>query len=345
MTLSLVSRCPACSKTDKLLRCQGCKVMFYCSKEHQASDRPAHKRACNAIKKAEAKCAEEETKLRNTPGDWTFQANPFENSVGHFWGILETRDYMRARYGVVESLLKIKTTEAVKATLDHILDMLRLCRGDNMGVRSLAPALYLRLGQDQGAYDFVKWWQTTGQESNYNWGDTDLPYLDTKDADAFEGVEYLASAYLDLSYTAAITLLKIRLLLDVKALQNSTLIGQKVPQELLDKIREQLVSTIVANNKEIMDSDDQSLLIKKLEAQVKQMHVSVRKGNKYFWPALLNPGRHLTAPLSAYSHGTVPHMQISLQQSYDSWTETPGAIDVIRKLEKGEDISVGKAGP
>ena len=87
-----------------------------------------------------------------------------------------------------------------------------------------------------------------------------------------------------------------------------------------------------------MGSEDQGPLIKKLEDQVKQMHVSVGEGNKYFWPALINPGRHLTAPISMYSAGTVPHMQLCLQQSYDSWAETPGAIDMIRKLEKGEAL-------
>lgn len=31
--------------------------------------------------------------------------NPFENSVGHFWGIIEALAYMRARYGFVDELL------------------------------------------------------------------------------------------------------------------------------------------------------------------------------------------------------------------------------------------------
>jgi hypothetical protein len=48
--------------------------------------------------------------------------NIFEEGVGHFWGIHETRPYMRARYGLVESLLKIKTSLAVQAALDHALD-------------------------------------------------------------------------------------------------------------------------------------------------------------------------------------------------------------------------------
>ncbi len=298
--------------------------MFYCSKEHQAADRKAHKRACNTVKKAQEHLDKEERELREFPGDFMTPGNLFEEQVGHFWGILETRDYMRARYGVLEALLKIKTTAAVQAALGHILDMLRLCRSDNMGVRSLAPSIYLRLSKDQGCYDFIKWWLTVAEDSHYDWGDTGLPYLDTKDADAFEGVDIFASEYADLSFTVALTLLKIRLLLDLRSLQVSALLDTRVPQELLDNIRDQLVSTIVAENKKIMDSEDQGPLIGKLEKQVKQMHASVNKANKYFWAALLKPEQHLTAPLQAYTHGSVAHMQLALQYSYESWAETLG---------------------
>lgn len=75
----------------------------------------------------------------------------------HFGGWLQTRDYMRARYGLLESLSKIRTREAVQAARDHTMDLFRLCRGDDMGVRNMTPALMIRLGQDQEAYDFMKW--------------------------------------------------------------------------------------------------------------------------------------------------------------------------------------------
>lgn len=81
--------------------------------------------------------------------------NLFEASVGHFWGIHETRPYMRSRYAVVEAYLAIDTYAAVEAARSHLADMLRLCRGDNMGVRDLVPAILLRLGRDQECYDFV----------------------------------------------------------------------------------------------------------------------------------------------------------------------------------------------
>ena len=262
--------------------------------------------------------------------------NLFEEQVGRFWGILDTRKYMRARYALVEALLKIKTYAAAAAAQRHVMDILRLCRSDNMGVRDLLPALDLRLGKDQECYDICKWYATTGQESNYDWGNMDNPFLDVKNADVFEPpLKDFLSEYGDLSRGVAVTLLKIRLLMDARELQNSSILSKKVPQEILDSVRRQLMSgSVIAENKSIMNAKDQTPLIEELEVQVQDLYTAVKKTNKYFWPALLKPGKHLTAQPEAYSHGSSAQMQITLQYSFDAWKETPGAIDVIRELIK-----------
>ena len=243
---------------------------------------------------------------------------------------------MRARYALVEAILKIQTYAAVETAHGHIMDLLRLCRSDNMGVRDQVPALDLRLGKDQECYDFCKWWATTGQEGDYDWGDMTKPFLHVKNADVFEPpLEDFVSKYSNLSHSTAITLLKIRLLMDLRALQNSSMIKHKVPQEILDSVRGQLVSgSAVAENKSIMNAKDQTLLIENLQVQVQDLYAAVKSSNKHFWPALLNPGKHLTARPEAYSHGSLAQMQLVLQHSYDAWTETPGAIDVIRELAR-----------
>lgn len=75
------------------------------------------------------------------PGDFMTPAGAtiFEDEAGHFWGIDETRDYMRARYALVEALRKIETKTAVQAAGDNVEDLLRLNRSDNMGVRVCLP--------------------------------------------------------------------------------------------------------------------------------------------------------------------------------------------------------------
>ena len=339
MALSPIHRCAGCNASGastKLFLCQGCRVVYYCNRDHQLAHRENHKGACNAIKKNRQALDREETKLRSHPGDFMTPPNLFEEHAGHFWGILETRGYMRARFALVEALMKVKTYAAVEVAHGNIADMLRLCRGDNMGVRDLLPAMDLRLGRDQQCYDFCKWYATTGQQGDYDWGNMDNPFLDVKGADVFESPEVFVHKFGDLSHTVAITLVKIRLLIDVRTLEDSSLIRTKVPQEILDSLREHLVSSIIAENRSIMNATDQTPLIQKLKEQVQTLYTGVKKQNQHFWKALLDPGKHLTALPSAYSHGSREQMQLVLQYSYDAWAETPGAIDMIRELVRKE---------
>ncbi|KAE8449065.1 hypothetical protein EG329_008653 [Mollisiaceae sp. DMI_Dod_QoI] len=322
--------------------------MPYCGREHQVAHRNEHKRACNAIKKSKEKLDAEEVKLRNMPPDMFTPANLFEEQVGRFWGILDTRDYMRARYAYADALLKIESTLAVQAAFDNIRDLLRLCRGDNMGMRYVLPGIFLRLGRDQECYDFIKWWAI--DRPDYDWSDMSLPYLDMKDEDVFGGVALFTKEYSNLCFTVAITLIKIRLLLDLENLQNASILCAKMPQELLDGVRSQLVSDAIVHNprkKDLMEGKNLTSLIKELKSQIDDLHTAVYESNPYFWPAMLDPQRHLTAEPQPYSAGSIPEMQIYLQYSYASWAETSGAIEIIEKLEEGTfftDEELGEQG-
>ena len=63
---------------------------------------------------------------------------------------------MRARYALVKTLSSIKAHAAVKTTREHVINIFRLCRLDNIRVRDSMFALDLRLGIDQECYDFYK---------------------------------------------------------------------------------------------------------------------------------------------------------------------------------------------
>ncbi|KAF1984134.1 hypothetical protein K402DRAFT_150694 [Aulographum hederae CBS 113979] len=327
-------RCASCHKSadfGDLLRCSRCKIVQYCSQEHQKAHWTDHKDACNLVKKARARVDREETKLRTDPGMWT--PNPFENSIGHFWGILETRPYMRARYGLVEAMLEIKTFEAAETAYDDMRDMLRLCRSDNMGIRDLMPTTLLRLGRDQDCYDFIKWYATTGNEGDYDWGNMSLGFLDVKDADAFEEPGFLCESFMcSLAHISAVLLLKMKLLLDVTDLQNSSLlVGAKMPQELVDNTQHFLQRTnIIRGNQTIIGSKDHTGLISKLEAQVHTVMKGVERQNKFYLPALLAAELHLGQKPEYFSRGNVEEMQISLNYTYDAWKETPGALEMLK---------------
>jgi tetratricopeptide (TPR) repeat protein len=69
----------------------------------------------------------------------------FAQAAGHFWGILETRPYMRARQGLAHFLW---TSGRREEAVEHLQDMLRLNPGDNQGVRYTLAGFLLFLDRD-----------------------------------------------------------------------------------------------------------------------------------------------------------------------------------------------------
>lgn len=67
--------------------------------------------------------------------------SPFEEAVGHFWGLLETRPYMRARARLATVLWD---SGERKSAMEHLEDMLRLNPGDNQGNRYLLLGMLIQ---------------------------------------------------------------------------------------------------------------------------------------------------------------------------------------------------------
>lgn len=65
----------------------------------------------------------------------------FEECKGHFWGMLETRPYMRARAQLAQRL--VFTGQLDEAVTEHE-GLLELCPNDNLGIRYPLLGLYLR---------------------------------------------------------------------------------------------------------------------------------------------------------------------------------------------------------
>lgn len=109
---SLQHRCGKCSDTKgNLSRCSGCKTVRYCSREHQTQDWAQHKFFCSKIKKLRSKLYKEDDAVRNATPDFMTPANAFVTSVGDFWGILSTRDYMRARFALADEIRRAGTLD------------------------------------------------------------------------------------------------------------------------------------------------------------------------------------------------------------------------------------------
>jgi tetratricopeptide (TPR) repeat protein len=70
----------------------------------------------------------------------------FREATGHFWGVLPTRPYMRARLGLAHSLW---TAGRHQEAVQHAQEMLRLNPNDNQGVRNTLAGWLLALDHDE----------------------------------------------------------------------------------------------------------------------------------------------------------------------------------------------------
>ncbi|KAJ4002675.1 hypothetical protein NW766_012801 [Fusarium irregulare] len=201
----------------------------------------------------------------------------------------------------MSAILNVRTGEAVEAALGHALEMLRLCRGDNQGVRSYVPALYLRLGRDQEAYDFIKWHATT---YDYN-----------------------------VAFAVALTLIKIRLMKDLESLQDFLQKNPGASEEARrTHLEEEAMSDILLKRTQNVAHNDYRELIAQLKNQIKQLYEKVKKDNPHFWPGVQNPMLYAYDVPTIYTPGSREEAVLIFRQSWYSWAETEPAITYIRGI-------------
>ena len=73
--------------------------------------------------------------------------------AGHFWGVLETRPYMRALHGLADTLWRLHRREEA---IERYQELLRLNPGDNQGVRYVLLDLLLQLDRVADAEQLLK---------------------------------------------------------------------------------------------------------------------------------------------------------------------------------------------
>jgi tetratricopeptide (TPR) repeat protein len=89
-------------------------------------------------------------------------ADALSRDAGHFWGIAATRPYMRAVFGLAQTLERVgRAAEAA----DQYQQLLRLNPNDNQGARYLLMPRLLELGRDEAAAKLLKAYD----ESSANW--------------------------------------------------------------------------------------------------------------------------------------------------------------------------------
>ncbi len=118
--------------------------------------------AYNLLAEETAKSLEELIELYRKgveAGERALGKKAFKEDVGYFWGLIETRPYMRARAGLAQGLWEAGRGEEA---VEHYRDLLRLNPNDNQGIRDLLMPCLIVLGHDGEAEKLFKRYQEDG---------------------------------------------------------------------------------------------------------------------------------------------------------------------------------------
>ncbi|KAM5341510.1 hypothetical protein ACJ41O_014541 [Fusarium nematophilum] len=236
---------------------------------------------------------------------------------------------MRARFAAANALLRSDTDRAVEKALGRFSGILRFHRRDSLGVRDIIPHLLLQLDREQESYDFIKWWATVDDKDHYNgrydWDDATLPYLDIRGANVFEPIDMFCSGALSLSHLVALTLLKLRLYLDLEAyeteFQNAFGFYEGDPD--IDRP----VGRLARAKMRTMDLGTLSTAVETLKHQYRRLCRAVNDANPYFWEALVEEETPL--PPLLYNPGSKEEADLVLHRCLRAWQESEDAIVMI----------------
>lgn len=71
-----------------------------------------------------------------------------EDNIGHFWGIIETRPYMRLRHRYVQLLIDCAMIQQARLECEELI---HLCENDNLGIRYQLMHIYAYFEDEQAA--------------------------------------------------------------------------------------------------------------------------------------------------------------------------------------------------
>lgn len=155
----------------------------------------------------------------------------------------------------------------------------------------------------------------------------------TGNNNAFQEVEYLFTRVAPLPYLLAITLLKIKMLIDLPNVKNASLLSAKLPQELVDNVKTYVPrSPLLAGNRLPRKLEVRSALMDKLNKQIVTLYHRIKARQRYLWQKLVDGHDHRSPRREAGLPNDKEEVQFVLDFAYDAWIETPGSIDEIKDM-------------
>ncbi|RAK95268.1 uncharacterized protein BO80DRAFT_439513 [Aspergillus ibericus CBS 121593] len=326
---TLPSGCGICGKKDAHQVCPKCNVMPYCSPEHRILDHPSHGSVCHRI-----------SFYRDYYWSFEDDADPSEGSEEEESDSDDSgsdeddhSDGIPPPLAMMDVLADLHHVESVTAQLLHSFDILGNCtylaQSKHSRVAQNVPALMLRLGKDEDCYGFVKHaadlqqdWCRKGRRCCHRFW---LQYSKTENA--LEPFDYTNHEFLDISHMVALTLLKVKLLLDLRKMDEcAAIVGRRVPAEILLIIQSFVpLSPILCGNEKFVRIRARRQMINELDRQIEDLYQRVKGVHKNLWRFLVGWDAD---EVYLWKYDEWPFRCIMVENT-SSWAETPGAIQFI----------------
>ena len=326
---------------EELLLCTGCRLMKYCSKRCQREDWSTHKENCREIQKAKKAMDREEKEMLRLEGGGVIQ-----QYMGHVWGNIDCRDYCRARLRFADSYLTMAHEEEhasmYEAGLKHYLELQRLIRSDNMGLRDKTPFIMINLNRHDDAYNFIKFWSTVDEDF---WCEP-KPFLEgewmyLKDQDRFEDPALFIGkkSYMSTSLAHLVALLILKLSIIAKHTADLQVFKSVWEHMENDKRWGALMDTRDCLKQHMVGNSKHFALMESQRNHIEFLFARITKANKVFLKAVLNPEPLRSQPYpSSYSHGSPEEAFLVLNDCCRTFHRLPGALKRIQAFV-GSDTS------
>lgn len=188
----------------------------------------------------------------------------------------------------------------------------------------------LQLDKDQECFDFLKWYATDAERDDYDWGDMSQPFLNVKNTNALDDVQFLLHERAKLPHTSAALLLKLKLLLDIIniRLTRSVLAG-RLPPELWKRVELDAVRSPISRQWAGKSDQLQAMLQMKLENHIIPLSDIISDINQPLFRAIMDPDMFLALSPEHYSEGSFEELVRLMQHSYPAWWQQEGAIELL----------------
>lgn len=325
----LPSGCAVCGRTENLKTCSACQGISYCGIEHQKAHRSEHKVLCKPISdnRGVMEHLEQVILHKQQIPIHLYKTLPVNLEVLDYDGRV---DYGEAAFDSINCYERLYSFKAIEACLKIQLILFPMSP-DPWRSGGLVASLMLRLNQDLEAYGMIK--SLILFMGRTEPGQTAPATIEN--LDPFESVEMFLQA--DFPYElresvasllVSLVLLKVKLLLDLKDLQQwrDTNPNTSIDDTQLNLIRcPKIIKRIV-----ILARRDHSSEIANSETQINQLYKRIHQENTNFWKALEALDMDCMISRRGSPVGSMLEANAWYMTQRYSWPETPGAVDWLK---------------